>query len=93
MYRRKAVVRDWFGNGNEISLKGKMEMIQQSEYDVVNVEVQLDGLQDVGTYNIHKVSHIKLYDSRTIQFLSEHFEKVVVDCSLSLSGIEQSAKF
>ncbi|KAJ0170967.1 hypothetical protein K1T71_013739 [Dendrolimus kikuchii] len=31
--RRKAVVRDWFGNGEPVNLKGKIEMTQQSEYD------------------------------------------------------------
>lgn len=54
--RRKAVVRDWFGNGNSISMKGKMEFIQQSEYDVTNVQVSLDGLEDVKNYKIHIVS-------------------------------------
>ncbi|XP_032523297.2 uncharacterized protein LOC116774686 isoform X1 [Danaus plexippus] len=52
--RRKAVVQDWFGNGNEIRLRGKLEFTQQSEYDVVNVEVTLEELAaDAGGYNIH----------------------------------------
>lgn len=51
--RRKAVVRDWFGNGEPISLKGKIEMTQQSEYDVTNVQVSMEGLVDVRNYMIH----------------------------------------
>ncbi|VVC90046.1 unnamed protein product [Leptidea sinapis] len=54
LHRRKAVIRDWFGNGEGISLSGKFEMIQQTEYDVTNVEVTLDGLPgDVSNYKIH----------------------------------------
>ncbi|CAG9134498.1 unnamed protein product [Plutella xylostella] len=53
-HRRKAVVRDWFGNGETVTLKGKVEMIQQSEYDPTNVEVQIKGLEeDVRNYKIH----------------------------------------
>ncbi|XP_022116350.2 uncharacterized protein LOC110994148 [Pieris rapae] len=54
LHRRKAVVRDWFGNGDEISLVGKLEMIQQSEYDVTNVQINLDNLaHDAHNYKIH----------------------------------------
>ncbi|XP_052752768.1 uncharacterized protein LOC113514487 isoform X1 [Galleria mellonella] len=55
LHRRKAVVRDWFGNGDEVALRGKIEMIQQSEYDVTNVQVTLEGLDDVKNYKIHPV--------------------------------------
>ncbi|XP_022827312.1 uncharacterized protein LOC111357026 isoform X1 [Spodoptera litura] len=55
LHRRKAVVRDWFGNGEPAPLKGRIEMTQQSEYDITNVMVTLDGLVDVTDYKIHVV--------------------------------------
>ncbi|XP_044755346.1 uncharacterized protein LOC123314251 [Coccinella septempunctata] len=55
VYRRKAVVRDWFPNGNDLSVKGRIEFIQQTEYDVTNVEVSLEGLVDNSGYHIHVV--------------------------------------
>ncbi|CAH0597827.1 unnamed protein product [Chrysodeixis includens] len=55
LHRRKAVVRDWFGNGSPAPLKGRIELTQQSEYDVTNVHVALDGLDDVNNYKIHIV--------------------------------------
>ncbi|XP_072936452.1 uncharacterized protein Rsod isoform X1 [Epargyreus clarus] len=56
LHRRKAVVRDWFGNGDTVSVKGRIEMVQQSEYDVTNVQVTLEGLTDeVRNYKIHVV--------------------------------------
>ncbi|XP_053619640.1 uncharacterized protein Rsod [Plodia interpunctella] len=53
--RRKAVVRDWFGNGEPTALSGRLELTQQSEYDLTNVQVMLDGLNDVKNYKIHVV--------------------------------------
>ncbi|CAH0720985.1 unnamed protein product, partial [Brenthis ino] len=54
LHRRKAVVRDWFGNGFDVALKGKIEMTQQSEYDITNVQVTLEGLDnDIRNYKIH----------------------------------------
>ncbi|CAH0556110.1 unnamed protein product [Brassicogethes aeneus] len=55
VYRRKAVVRDWFPNGYELSVKGKIEFYQQTEYDITNVEVGLEGLKDYSGYHIHVV--------------------------------------
>ncbi|KAK9881797.1 hypothetical protein WA026_017312 [Henosepilachna vigintioctopunctata] len=55
VYRRKAVVRDWFPNGNELSVNGRIEFIQQTEYDITNVEVSLEGLKDNSGYHIHVV--------------------------------------
>ncbi|KAJ8709474.1 hypothetical protein PYW08_009478 [Mythimna loreyi] len=55
LHRRKAVVRDWFGNGEAAPLSGRLELTQQSEYDVTNVHVALDGLVDVHNYKIHVV--------------------------------------
>ncbi|KYN36526.1 Superoxide dismutase [Cu-Zn], partial [Trachymyrmex septentrionalis] len=57
VYRRKAVVRNWFGNGEQISLKGKLELWQQTEYDITNVEVSLEGLDgEMSGYHIHTAS-------------------------------------
>ncbi|KAL3268164.1 hypothetical protein HHI36_007291 [Cryptolaemus montrouzieri] len=55
VYRRKAVVRDWFPNGNDLSVKGKIEFFQQTEYDITNVEVSLEGLKNNSGYHIHIV--------------------------------------
>ncbi|XP_071566892.1 uncharacterized protein Rsod isoform X1 [Temnothorax nylanderi] len=57
VYRRKAVIRDWFGNGEQISLRGKLELLQQTEYDITNVEVSLEGLDGkMSGYHIHMTS-------------------------------------
>lgn len=57
LHRRKAVIQDWFGNGFPVGLKGKLELTQQSEYDVTNVQVTLEGLdEDIRNYKIHEVS-------------------------------------
>lgn len=72
LHRRKAVVRDWFGNGSPAPLKGRIEFTQQSEYDVTNVHVALDGLDDVNNYKIHIVSykhHIYKQRVGTFRFL------------------------
>ncbi|CAH0763523.1 unnamed protein product [Diatraea saccharalis] len=53
LHRRKAVVRDWFGNGEPVPLKGKLELTQQSEYDVTNVQVTLEGFEGITNYKIH----------------------------------------
>lgn len=52
-YQRKVVAKDWFGNGVPVSVKGKLEMVQQSEYEITNVEVQLKGLEETSGYHIH----------------------------------------
>ncbi|RZC33023.1 uncharacterized protein BDFB_010701, partial [Asbolus verrucosus] len=53
VYRRKAVAKDWFPNGDTLSVKGKIEFYQQTEYDITNVEVDLQGLIDNSGYHIH----------------------------------------
>lgn len=58
LHRRKAVVRDWFGNGQREAPTGRLELVQQSEYDVTNVQVQLAGLRDAHNYVLHEVSVI-----------------------------------
>ncbi|KAI5714037.1 hypothetical protein M8J76_009978 [Diaphorina citri] len=56
IHRRKAVVRDWFGNGETAGLKGKIEFYQESEYDYVDMELDLQGLNDTSGYHIHMTS-------------------------------------
>lgn len=56
VYRRKAVAKDWFPNGDTLSVKGKVEFIQQTEYDITNVEVGFEGLVENSGYHIHIVS-------------------------------------
>ncbi|PSN32762.1 hypothetical protein C0J52_15463 [Blattella germanica] len=53
IYRRKAVIKDWYGNGIPTTLKGKIELFQQTEYDVTDIEVDLEGLVDNSGYHIH----------------------------------------
>lgn len=56
IYRRKAVAKDWFGNSEQVSVHGKLEFIQQTEYDITDVEVMLEGLDGrAGAYDIHMV--------------------------------------
>lgn len=54
-FRRKAVAKNWYSNGAPLTLTGKLEMIQQSEYDITNIEVIFDGLVDNSGYQIHMV--------------------------------------
>lgn len=49
------MAKDWFPNGDQLSLKGKIEFYQQTEYDVTNVEVDLEGLNDNSGYHVHIV--------------------------------------
>ena len=53
VHRRKGVVKEWFGNGEKIQLAGKIEFLQQSVYDLTNIEVQLQHLNSNSTYFIH----------------------------------------
>ncbi|XP_068625420.1 uncharacterized protein Rsod isoform X1 [Battus philenor] len=55
LHRRKAVVRDWFGNGQRDAPAGRIELLQQSPYDVTNVQVQLSALQQAHDYKLHEV--------------------------------------
>ncbi|GAB0087396.1 uncharacterized protein DMENIID0001_016930 [Sergentomyia squamirostris] len=52
-FRRKAVARDWYSNGELLSVAGKLEMIQQSEYDVTGLIVELKGLSENSGYHVH----------------------------------------
>ncbi|XP_050302289.1 uncharacterized protein LOC126740355 [Anthonomus grandis grandis] len=56
VYRRKAVAKDWFPNSGNVQLpvKGKIEFIQQTEYDITNVEVSFEGLnRQAKGYHVH----------------------------------------
>lgn len=50
---RKVLAKDWFGNGVPVSVKGKIEFTQQSEYEVTNIDVQLKGLMENSGYHVH----------------------------------------
>lgn len=54
-------MRDWFGNGEQISLRGKLELLQQTEYDITNTEVSLEGLGGkMSGYHVHMVTKSSL---------------------------------
>lgn len=50
------MARDWYGNGVPIDLQGKLEMLQQSEYELTNIEVHLKNLEKNSGYHVHIVS-------------------------------------
>ncbi|XP_061393687.1 uncharacterized protein LOC133329207 [Musca vetustissima] len=52
-YRRKVVAKEWYANGDEVNVIGKVEVTQQSEYDISNIEVQFKGLNENSGYHIH----------------------------------------
>lgn len=57
MQRRKAVAKSWFGNSKTATVSGEVEFIQQSEYDVTDVTVDLEGLSGLMSgYHVHQVS-------------------------------------
>lgn len=56
-YRTKAVAKTWFGNGQVIPLKGRLEFIQASPMDPTHVLVDLHGLNGIANaYHVHQVS-------------------------------------
>lgn len=46
VHRRKSVGKDWFGIGGELTIQGKFEIIQQSQYELTNMEIELKGLDN-----------------------------------------------
>lgn len=50
------VAKDWYANGDNVNVIGKVEVTQQSEYEISNVEVQFKGLEQNSGYHIHMVS-------------------------------------
>lgn len=64
LFRYKGVVKDWaYNNINEKgSLSGKIEFIQESPYDITNVETDLRGLGKIaGGYHVHLVSQTQTF--------------------------------
>jgi len=56
-YRHKAVASSWFGNGQTIPVKGRLEFIQASPMDPTHVLVDLHGLNGVANaYHVHQVA-------------------------------------
>ncbi|XP_075237952.1 superoxide dismutase family protein Rsod [Lycorma delicatula] len=55
VFRRKAVVHEWFGNGIMSPVSGKMEFYQQTEYDVVDMEFNIENLDSISSYRIHQM--------------------------------------
>ncbi|XP_043268911.1 uncharacterized protein Rsod isoform X2 [Venturia canescens] len=54
VYRRKGVAKDWFSNSKDPVLRGKFEFIQQTEYDVTDVETMLESLDGItSAYHVH----------------------------------------
>lgn len=49
------MAKDWFGNGIPVDITGKIEFLQQTEYDLTNIEIDVEGLADVTSYRIHLV--------------------------------------
>ena len=58
-YRHKAVASSWFGNGQTIPVKGRLEFIQASPMDPTHVLVDLHGLN--GAANAYHVHQVLLY--------------------------------
>lgn len=56
IFRRKAVARNWFGNGFQTSVSGKIEFFQQTEYGITDIEMNIEGLEDVKDYQVAMVS-------------------------------------
>lgn len=61
VHRRKAVVKSWHNNGEPASVSGKFEFLQQTKYDVTNIDISIEGLVDTRGYHIHMVSTIILH--------------------------------
>lgn len=55
-FPRKVVAHDWYGNGVSTTVRGKLEFYQQSEYEITNVDVNLQGLKDTSEYHVHEAS-------------------------------------
>ena len=51
------MAKEWYANGEELTVSGKVEITQQSEYDISNIEVQFKGLKETSGYHIHMVKY------------------------------------
>lgn len=55
IHRRKAVVKSWRSNGIPATVSGKFEFLQQTKYDITNIDITIEGLVDAKGYHIHIV--------------------------------------
>ncbi|CAH1405229.1 unnamed protein product [Nezara viridula] len=62
VYRRKAVVRDWYGNGFPTKVSGKIEFFQETPYSITDIEINLEGLEDVNEYQIHETPVMEILE-------------------------------
>uniref|UniRef100_A0A146LIY5 Superoxide dismutase copper/zinc binding domain-containing protein n=1 Tax=Lygus hesperus TaxID=30085 RepID=A0A146LIY5_LYGHE len=62
VFRRKAVAKDWFGNGLPASVSGKVEFFQQTEYGVTDIEMNLEGLKNVEHFQIHRTPVLEILE-------------------------------
>ena len=69
LHRHKGVASDWFGNGVQTAITGKVDMIQESEFSGSSIQINLTGLErQAGKYAIYKVPR-QLYS----KLKCEHF--------------------
>ncbi|XP_037782115.1 uncharacterized protein LOC119578625 [Penaeus monodon] len=55
-FRHKGVVSKWYSQRGAGNVEGKVEFIQESEFDITNTEVDLRGLQGIAKgYHVHMV--------------------------------------
>lgn len=52
------MARNWFANGVPLTVNGRLEMVQASEYDITNVDFKVDGLDENSGYHVHIVRKI-----------------------------------
>lgn len=58
VWHRKAVVKDWYSSDiDSVSVSGKIELFQLSEYDPVDFEINLQGVQGGYDYFVYSVSY------------------------------------
>ncbi|KAG0723410.1 Superoxide dismutase [Cu-Zn] [Chionoecetes opilio] len=61
IFRHKGVVTKWSATRGVGELEGKVEFIQESEYDLTNTEVELRGLEGIaGGYHVHMFIRVKV---------------------------------
>ncbi|XP_026804205.1 uncharacterized protein LOC113547860 [Rhopalosiphum maidis] len=53
VWHRKAVVKDWYSDTDINSISGKIELFQLSEYDPVDFEINLQGIQGGYDYYVY----------------------------------------
>lgn len=49
-------MKDWYSDDEKISVSGKIELFQLSEYDPVDFEINLQGVQGGNDYYVYSVS-------------------------------------